>query len=523
MKKEKLDYRNNWQLAVCSWSYAVGSIRLVMDGKVRQSVNIFLRHYLFPLWRGQGRGFLVLLIMLLTIPLSAQIEKSKTVEKTFDLGTNGIVKVDHRYGLLKVIQSKDGKVHLNARMRVEGSNEGDIQKALNEFDMDINEFGSQVSIETDLGIKNWHGRNGKINLTFSNGTKVKGLKRLTAELLLEVPDLKSLDLKNKYEDIIIDQHLKGDLDVTIYDGDLQAQNVGGEVTLDIKYGKAVFGDIQNADLTLYDSKMEIELGKNIRIASKYSEYTVGDTESLKIKAYDDKMELGNIKGKFTMTDKYSEVELGNFGEAILDIYDADFVGKKGGKLTIDGSKYSKYRFTEIEDCEIDESYDDKFIIRSAKGLSINRTKYSEFDLDQIAENLEISYSYDDKFSVESLESLDVGETKYTEYEIGNLSGEIKVDDSHDDKVDVRKVATSFKGLTLDGKYTKVYLDIPSSVKYILDASMKYGSLEYPEDSFEDNYYKEKDSVLEVKGKIKGAGADAPKIEVRGHDCKVDLN
>ena len=66
------------------------------------------------------------------------------------------------------------------------------------------------------------------------------------------------------------------------------------------------------------------------------------------------------------------------------------------------------------------------------------------------------------------------------------------------------------------------MDIPSSVKYELDVEMTHGNISYPESDFESTYYKEKSSILEVKGKIKGAGADAPKVEVRGYDCKIEL-
>ena len=69
-------------------------------------------------------------------------------------------------------------------------------------------------------------------------------------MLLAVPDLKSLALKNKYEDIIIDHDFKGDLEVEIYDGDLKAKNVAGEVELNVKYGKAILEDIGDAELTL---------------------------------------------------------------------------------------------------------------------------------------------------------------------------------------------------------------------------------------------------------------------------------
>ena len=307
MKKEQLGCR-----PVSSWQFPVSSFQLAVSNYSRNSLKC--RNFSF--WR----AFAVSLFLVsFTFLLSAQTEKSKSVEKTFDLSKEGTVKVDHRYGLLKVIQSTDGKVHLNARMRVEGNDEAEIQKALSQFEIDINEFGNQVTIETDLSIKNWNGRNGKIYLTFKNGAKVKGLKKFTVEMLLAVPDLAALSLKNKYEDIIIDHDFKGDLEVEIYDGDLKAKNIAGELELNIKYGKAIFADIGNADLTLYDSEMEMEEGKAIKLSSKYSEYTIGDTESLKIKAYDDKFELGNVKGRLEIRDKYSEMEVGNFGLSLIHI------------------------------------------------------------------------------------------------------------------------------------------------------------------------------------------------------------
>jgi len=497
MKKEQLDYKRVHCLLLKN--------------------HPIVSHYL------QRIILLFLLSLTFSFSLTAQMEKSKSVEKTFELGKDGSVGVDHRYGLLKVTQSDDGKVHLNARLRIEGTNEKDIQRTLEQFEIDINEFGNRVTIETDLSIKNWHTRNGRTNITFNNGTKVKGLKKFTVEMLLAIPDLKSVSLKNKYEDIILDHDFKGDAEIEIYDGDFRAKNIAGDLELNAKYGKAILEDIGNGDITLYDGEMEMESGEKIKISSKYSEFTVGDTESLEISAYDDKFEIGNVKGRLEITDKYSEIELGNFGEADFDIYDADIDGKKGGKLTIQGSKYSKYRFAELTSIDIDESYDDEFILRNMTDVIINRTKYTEFSIGELSGDLKVSSSHDDKFVVEALTNLLINESKYTEFEVGELSGQVDLLDSHDDKLDIRDVEKSFKGLKLDGKYTKVYMDIPSSIKYEIDVDMNYGGIEYPEDAFENQYYKEKGEVLAVKGKMIGAGTDAPKVEVRGHDCKVDLN
>ena len=230
-----------------------------------------------------------------------------------------------------------------------------------------------------------------------------------------------------------------------------------------------------------------------------------------------------MKGRLEIRDKYSEMEVGNFGEAILEVHDGDFDAKKGGNLSITNTKYSKYRIAEVANLVIEGSHDDKFEISKVTDFEVDITKYTEFEIDNLSGKFKVRDSHDDKFVVGSLKDLMVNQSKYTEFEISHLSGQVNLLDSHDDKLDVREVGASFKGLKLNGKYTKVNMDIPSSVKYEIDAEMKYGGIEYPESAFESNYYKEKDSILAIRGKIKGAGANAPKIEVRGHDCKVDLN
>jgi hypothetical protein len=430
-------------------------------------------------------GYTLAFIFLAAGSLSAQIEKSHNIDKTFDVGKDGRVNIDHRYGLLKVVKSKDDKVHLNVRFRVEGGDEKQIQKALDQFDLDITDMGNHVNIETDLGIKNWNSRNGKITLSFKNGMKIKGLKKLKAEMLVAVPDIGKLGLKNKYEDIIIDFDYAGDLDVYLYDGDLFTKGIGGDLELEIKYGKANLEDLNDADLTLYDSKMEIASAKNVKLSSKYSEYSIGDTEKLTIQAYDDKMELGNVKGRLDIKDKYSDIKMANFKEAYLDIYDADLVGKKGESLIIDGSKYSKYRFVELDKVEVDNSYDDEFIIRKVGGVKIRESKYTEYDLESLEGNVDLLASYDDKVTVDRVEN-------------------------------------SFKGLNVNGKYTKINMDIPTAVKYELDIEMKDGNIQYPENDFENQYYKEKSSTLVVRGVRKGAGSNPPKVVVKGYDCKINL-
>ena len=52
--------------------------------------------------------------------------------------------------------------------------------------------------------------------------------------------------------------------------------------------------------------------------------------------------------------------------------------------------------------------------------------------------------------------------------------------------------------------------------------MKYGKINYDEADFETQIYREKDSEIEVKAKMKGATSDSPIMKIDAYDSKITL-
>ena len=421
------------------------------------------------------------LIVMSSLNALAQIKKEKRVDKTFT--GKEVVRLTHGHGPLQVLKSKNNELKLEVVMSLEDKTEADAQLALNNFNVDFDDIGNRLSVETQTNINNWITNNGISKLTFSNGDKVKDIKNVKATMVVYVPKLKELYVANKYDEIIIEDGLDGSLEIKLYSGRIDAGNINGNLSLEMKYSKGKIGNFQEGDFNLYDCDLKIGSGKKVEVESKYSEIELGDLDEIEMEIYDDKYEIGNIKGKLLLQDKYSDLKIGNFSNARMDVYDSDITLKEGQDIQAK-SKYTKFR--------------------------IDKVKSLNFDL-----------SYDDNVWIEHLESL-VTESKYSEYDIVNLKSSV-VMNSYDDDLKVTHFVGPLKSIGIEGKYTKVSLKLPTNTEFRLDATTTYGNFSFPKERFEIEWENIGSTKRELRGKTKNASADSPLIQLDLYDCDVDLD
>ena len=323
----------------------------------------------------------------------------------------------------------------------------------------------------------------KPSLTFKDGKKVKDLKNLTIGMNLYVPDVKDLALSNKYELIRIEEGIQANMKINLYSGRIEVGDLAGPLSLEMKYSKGSIGNFAGGKLDLYDCKIDFGNAGQTRLNSKYSEITLKEVEELKIESYDDNISTGNIKGNLAVTAKYSDLEIGNFGPALMDLYDSNIKGQNGDNLQI-------------------------------------KSKYSKLELKQL-NNLNFELSYDDKIAIENLGSL-TADAKYTDFLINVLKSKLNFT-SFDNKLVVKEVTGPLEEMIIDGKYGEIRLDFDNELDYRVEANLSYGKLEYPEDQFDIQIYKEKHELIEIQGKKKGATDDSPKLKIDTYDVRVVIN
>lgn len=424
------------------------------------------------------RTITLCLFCTLSISLSAQVERTKSVNKSFAKKAN--VELDHRYGPLTVEASQDGKIRLEANLSVQAQNDADAQLVLDHFDMGINEQGNRLELVTKFEVSTWNTNNNDTKLKFKDGKKVSNLRDLEISVVLYVPALEKLTLKNKYDDIKIGDNLTGDLSVVLYNGRVETGNIRGSLNADMKYSKGEFGNFADAELAIYDSDLDFGDGGAVKLSSKYSKLNLGNLKSIDMEVYDDKITVGNIAGNVTLIDKYSDITLGQFENARMDLYDSEVVMLEGKAIQLK-SKYSSLTTTSVD-------------------------------------NLHYELSYDDELEAANVGSIRA-DSKYTNFKIATLKTSFQLA-SYDDELVIGSITGPLKDCSFTGKYTDLNLDMADAIKYRLEANLTYGKLTYPEEEFDTQIYKQQHDKLEFKGKIKGATNESPFIQITSYDGKV---
>ena len=102
-----------------------------------------------------------------------------------------------------------------------------------------------------------------------------------------------LIVSNRYHDILMDP-VDSDVDVTLYSGELTGSAIGGNFSLNLKYGTARLGACKRANLDIYDSKIFLENTEDLTLKSRYSRMEIGNAGHVIADSYDDDIILGEI-------------------------------------------------------------------------------------------------------------------------------------------------------------------------------------------------------------------------------------
>lgn len=416
----------------------------------------------------------------------AKIERNKVIKKDYDAKAE--VQVSHQYGPLTIKKSSDGRIHLEAEMLLEGRDDKDIEAVLERFDVEVQESGDQLLVRTRLNIESCNTVNDNMTIKFTNGQKVKGLSQMLVKMTLYVADPERMSLSNKYDRIELTDDFNGDLKVDLYSGELLAGSLGGRFQLDMKYGKARLGSVGRAKWVVYDSEVLAGPIQEAEVSSKYSEYVLGAVAgNLRLETYDDNWQVGDIAGKLTLNDKYSEFSLNNVGAADVVVFDGKLAARRVGEL------------------------------------NLRDTKYTQYSLDEVGK-LDITSVFDDDIKVIAAGQVTASDSKYTEYRVGKLKKQFYLSQSFDDNIRLDEVAADFNMVSVDGKYTELDIHIAEGANYQVSADMKYGDFDYPQNRLTVRVEREKNSSYELSayGGTETTGEQASRLTVKGFDMNVKL-
>lgn len=419
--------------------------------------------------------------LLLALPFLAQAQYSKNFTQSFP--ALSALAIAHERGNLSVQKAPDNQIRYELNVSFEARSEEDAQRVFEAISVVTHTAGSGRSLTTAANISGMVSINGRTTLKLRDGTKIRGIEDLEMDMIVYTPDLDHLTITHKYNKVQVADYLTKSLTARLNSCDIALGSISGQLTLDAKYTEGNIGQTGSADLTLYDCDLTLADQGNVTLQSKYSELVFSQTQDLSAQLYDEEVEIERIDGELSLQDKYSEIKIGACGNARLDVYDSQLNILEGGNIFVK-SKYTEFVFGRVYVVDMEVSYDDEWRIEQATSLLVRQSKYSDFRINLLTEELDV--------------------------------------DSYDDEIRIYQLGNRFTQLSFNGHYTELDIDMPNNFAYRLKADTQYGDLKVNEDQFDFRIWKEKGDLLIAEGQTQNALTDSPLFTIAGKDNEVRL-
>ena len=240
---------------------------------------------------------------------------TKSINKRYKVSPNVNIDIDNKYGQVIVNTWSQDSVVVNIEITAFGRKDSDTQKTLNRVDFDFNQVSNFLTIHTVFDRST-----GTFKELFNSiGDYSKSLlskNKLQIDYEIFIPEKSLLDIENKFGNVYINQH-EGRLKLVMSHGDFKANNLTGNSSIELSFGNASIKNLQDGELKLRASDVEIQKTANLSLVSSSSEIEINEAFSVKVDSRNDKIEIDKLqvmqgKGVFT------KMKLGDV-ESLIDL------------------------------------------------------------------------------------------------------------------------------------------------------------------------------------------------------------
>lgn len=403
----------------------------------------------------------VLALILISGGLLAQPKDLKTsIDKNWNVASNDRLKIWVYDSDIRFNTWEKNEVRILGEIILEGINNEDFEVLSTSY-AELIDKSSGTNIDTRLieSSKTSDLFGSKTKIELYNGKKIS-VGKIKISYQLWMPATMSLNLSSKYNNIKID-NLKGDVNLELYNCDVDMGDFGDNSIFNAKYSTINTGKGKDVKMELYDSKFTSDELNKVIINSKYTKVTSKSINLLVTESYNDVYTIDNLNG--------------------IDI-DAKYTTLKAKG----NSNLGKF---ELYNCNID--------VENFTKIDYN-SKYTEFEANNVG-TLNIKSSYNDTYDINLVNDLSCQDSKYNKVKIQEVKSSISLPNTYDSSVKVEKVSANFVGFKGDFKYGSVTITTDPALNYKLKCENTYGEINYPKERFKNKplIYIEKDSKTQL--------------------------
>jgi hypothetical protein len=249
--------------------------------------------------------------------------KQKNIKKAYFVNSDAGITIDNSYGTIFVTTWDEDKVELDILIKVSGNSESWVNKRIDDIDVDINALKSMVSAKTIIQKSDFY-NNGNNNSFEINYT-------------IKIPKNGSVNLNNKYGDIIISDLLNTSNIICKYGKITLGKLNGNSNSIQIEYSKnSTIDYVKNGNIEARYSGLAINKAVNLELDLNYTDLTVLESQNVKYDCNYGKfkfqkvnsidgggnyltVDIGEIMNNLNLAANYCKISVANINEKANNI------------------------------------------------------------------------------------------------------------------------------------------------------------------------------------------------------------
>ncbi len=275
--------------------------------------------------------FLFILIPGIIIANDKKHEKSKTINKTFNVNKNATLYINNKYGNVNVTTWNENRIVIDVKITVKGDDLSAVERKLKDIDVRFEATSSLVEartiIEDTKSSWSWWG---------NNNTNYK------INYFVKMPVTNNADLNNKYGNIELDK-LEGKSNISCGYGKIQIDQLLNDFNnINIDYcSSSEINFIKSGNLNADYSKINVNKSNILRVNSDYSTVRIGTAGDVTFNSDYGSISADDVSS-ITGNSDYASIKIGTLKKTLK--IDTDYgsvrvqdILKGFDSITIDGS------------------------------------------------------------------------------------------------------------------------------------------------------------------------------------------
>lgn len=279
---------------------------------------------------------LLFLAVSFSLPLlvnSQTFSEKREESKSFKIKSGTLIQISNKYGNVNVMPWAKDSVRIEVSLSAQSKQASKVQKILSSIDCEMISTAGFVSARTvfhDNSATFWK------DVVSYAGKVVNTSNNLQIHYTVYMPAENPVKIENKFGNIYMDSH-RGNTDITLSNGDMQARDFSGNLKLSLEFGSATIQDADRAQLNINYSDLSLQNVNTLNLNSRSSTFDIDHVTSADITSVRDKLNIRScsvlggdasfskikvnaLETTCTLNTKYGELKLNSIDRNFHNIY-----------------------------------------------------------------------------------------------------------------------------------------------------------------------------------------------------------